>query len=290
MNGLPRGGELASPEHCHYACSLLDAQSNLRPGEWMAWYASNWGRQGRCMPSATANLFLMAHGILQPHPNGSSHPLRSGFLPKIPFPVEASRKSELPLHMHSAFSAEAPVRPCTPCMPVVDGKCYFDLVAWLFKAAKRDIYISGWYFSHHVYLRRDPLRDRLDQVLLAKAIEGVRVRVLLWDEVEMARNMNYGKSFYNKQMLEAMHPNIQVITHPEIAHLIQGVSVGALDDAAWSHHQKFVVVDQAVAVIGGLDLLVGRWDDHNHFMADPDRQTWLGLDYVSPFGEGMADS
>ena len=48
-------------------------------------------------------------------------------------------------------------------------------------------------------------------------------------------------------------------------------------------------MDQRVAVVGGLDLLVGRWDDHSHRMADVKKQSWLGLDYVSPDGGGGPD-
>lgn len=49
------------------------------------------------------------------------------------------------------------------------------------------------------------------------------------------------------------------------------------------------MVDQRVAVVGGLDLLVGRWDDHTHQLADTGKRRWLGLDYVSPEGTGPAD-
>jgi phospholipase D1/2 len=36
----------------------------------------------------------------------------------------------------------------------------------------------------------------------------------------------------------------------------------------WSHHEKVVVVDNHRACIGGLDLCFGRWDLHNHPLAD----------------------
>ena len=36
----------------------------------------------------------------------------------------------------------------------------------------------------------------------------------------------------------------------------------------WSHHEKVVVVDNVRACIGGLDLCCGRWDTHNHPLAD----------------------
>lgn len=36
----------------------------------------------------------------------------------------------------------------------------------------------------------------------------------------------------------------------------------------WAHHEKFIVIDYALAFIGGLDLCFGRWDDHQHPLAD----------------------
>lgn len=36
----------------------------------------------------------------------------------------------------------------------------------------------------------------------------------------------------------------------------------------WAHHEKFIVIDYALAFIGGLDLCFGRWDDRQHPLAD----------------------
>ena len=36
----------------------------------------------------------------------------------------------------------------------------------------------------------------------------------------------------------------------------------------WSHHEKVVIVDRHTAAIGGVDLCYGRWDTHNHPLAD----------------------
>lgn len=35
-----------------------------------------------------------------------------------------------------------------------------------------------------------------------------------------------------------------------------------------AHHEKFVVIDNALAFVGGIDLSFGRWDTHQHAMAD----------------------
>jgi phospholipase D1/2 len=36
----------------------------------------------------------------------------------------------------------------------------------------------------------------------------------------------------------------------------------------WAHHEKFIVIDYAMAFIGGLDLCFGRWDHWQHPLAD----------------------
>ena len=54
------------------------------------------------------------------------------------------------------------------------------------------------------------------------------------------------------------NPNIKLIRHPK--------NVGT-ELTLWSHHEKFVIVDQTVAFMGGIDLCYGRWDDDHHRLA-----------------------
>lgn len=51
----------------------------------------------------------------------------------------------------------------------------------------------------------------------------------------------------------------QVMRHPD--HARGGILL-------WAHHEKIVVIDQAYAFIGGLDLCYGRWDDRAHRLTD----------------------
>ena len=53
----------------------------------------------------------------------------------------------------------------------------------------------------------------------------------------------------------------------------------------WTHHQKFVCVDQAVAFVGGIDLAYGRFDTPSHPLLDvPVNGCTLfpGMDYTNP--------
>lgn len=50
----------------------------------------------------------------------------------------------------------------------------------------------------------------------------------------------------------------------------------------WSHHEKIVVVDQRIALIGGIDLAFGRYDTQDHQLCDPNGLIWIGKDYYNP--------
>lgn len=49
----------------------------------------------------------------------------------------------------------------------------------------------------------------------------------------------------------------------------------------WAHHEKLVVVDQAVAFLGGLDLAYGRWDTPEYRLTDLEGENGRGAK-VSP--------
>lgn len=58
--------------------------------------------------------------------------------------------------------------------------------------------------------------------------------------------------------------NIVVMRHPD-----HNVFENAGDMTFyWAHHEKFIVIDYAMAFIGGLDLCFGRWDNHQHPLSD----------------------
>ncbi|TEB25730.1 phospholipase D, partial [Coprinellus micaceus] len=145
----------------------------------------------------------------------------------------------------------------------IDGHDYMWAISEMLDNAKEAIFIlaTDWWLTPELYLRRPPAHFpewRLDQVLLRKAQEGVKIHVVVYKEVTQAMSMS---SKHTKNYLEELHPNITVMRHPD--------HVGAKDSVAiWSHHEKVVVVDNHWAAVGGLDLCFGRWDTHNHPLAD----------------------
>lgn len=156
------------------------------------------------------------------------------------------------------FDAFVPIRENTLAKWYVNGSGYFADVGQALEDAKEEIFITDWWLSPEVFMKRPANGDhwRLDQILKRKAEQGVKVCVLLFKEVELALGIN---SDYSKRTLMSLHPNIKVMRHPD--HVSSVVVL-------WAHHEKLVVIDQSVAFMGGLDLAYGRWDDHCYRLTD----------------------
>jgi phospholipase D1/2 len=109
---------------------------------------------------------------------------------------------------------------------LINGKEYFDQFITLMERAKHRIFIAGWYLAPGLYLKRDPVVEkyRLDRLLLRKAEQGVKIYVLLWAASQFAFNLQSG---FVTEYLNALHKNIQCMSHPQFTPL------------TWTHHQKF---------------------------------------------------
>ncbi|KAI8991905.1 hypothetical protein BDF20DRAFT_812470 [Mycotypha africana] len=150
-------------------------------------------------------------------------------------------------HRYDSFAA---VRHNAQVKYYIDGHNYCWAVSEAIERARECIYIEDWW----LYLRRPPSKYpeyRLDALLKRKADEGIKIY-----EVEMALTLD---SRHTKDALQALSENIIVLRHPD--HDIGGTFF-------WSHHEKFVVVDNEIAFLGGIDLCFGRWDTNGHPLAD----------------------
>lgn len=147
---------------------------------------------------------------------------------------------------------------------LVDGKSYFDALVESLSRARRSIFVLGW--DLHSRLRLQP--DRTDGVELGALLESLvrdrpdlRVRLLDWDFTFL---MTAEREFAPWLALDWR-------TDERISLRLDGRHpVGAC------HHQKLVVVDDAVAFVGGLDLTQGRWDTPEHRAEDPRRDDSAG--------------
>lgn len=162
-------------------------------------------------------------------------------------------------HRYDSF---APIRQNTYIKWFIDGEGYFAAVADAIKKAKEEIFITDWWMSPELILKR-PVANitewRLDKLLEERAKAGVKVFILLYKELEMTLSIN---SFYTKKTLSELHPNIKVLRHPD--HYVHSNNLVLY----WGHHEKLVCIDQKLTFMGGLDLCYGRWDDHTHRLND----------------------
>ena len=156
---------------------------------------------------------------------------------------------------------------------LVDGAAYFAAFAAAIERARKSIYITGWDIDSRVALVRDEetwqlsarLGDYLNEVVSKR--RGLHAHVLVWDfamiyalEREPLPSLKLGWSTHRRLhfRLDGNHPR------------------GA------SHHQKVVVVDDAIAFVGGLDLTKCRWDTPSHH-PDDRRRLDPGCGFYSPF-------
>ncbi|KAL9114506.1 MAG: hypothetical protein Q9227_001587, partial [Pyrenula ochraceoflavens] len=169
------------------------------------------------------------------------------------------------------FESFAPERPGNKIKWYVDGRDYFWAVSVALERATETIYIADWWLSPELFLRRPPFflqEYRLDQILKRRAEAGVQIYIIVYKEVAQALTCN---SAHTKHALRNLcpegspgHGNIHVMRHPD-----HNVFENMGDMTFyWAHHEKFIVIDYALAFIGGLDMCFGRWDLRQHLLAD----------------------
>ncbi|KAI0647733.1 phospholipase D [Trametes meyenii] len=177
------------------------------------------------------------------------------------------------------FDSFAPIRLNVAAQWLVDGRDYFWNLSRAILLARETIQIHDWWLSPELQLRR-PNKDRyrLDHLLEKKAKEGVKIYIILYQEVSSRTTPT--DSNYTKQRLTALHPNIMVQRSP--SHFQTGTFY-------WAHHEKLCVIDQTIAFMGGLDHCFGRWDTPQHILVDDPEASveagdyiWPGKDYSNP--------
>merc|ERR1712166_408480 len=192
------------------------------------------------------------------------------------------------------MGAFAPVRQAQRACWFVDGQDTFAAIRQSLEGAEQEVLIAGWMLSAEVLLGREQYsgaagengklevypKDSIEEgfvnpeiractlaeILLKLARRDVKVRIMIYKELEMALP-NASKNVAD--ILTNLHPNIRILRHPF------GISL-------WSHHEKLVIIDQAVAFIGGIDLAFGRYDTQNHSVGDVNTDHFPGKDFYNP--------
>ncbi len=166
------------------------------------------------------------------------------------------------------------IEPAHRAALLVDGADYFAAFRAAVAQARHSVFIIGWDINSRVELVRDgsaadELPSQLGKFLnaVAERNRDLQIYVLAWDfamlyalDREFLPLYRLGWSTHRRLhfRLDDAHP------------------VGA------SQHQKMVVVDDAVAFVGGIDLTKQRWDTTEHRPGDPRRRDPDGASY-SPF-------
>jgi phosphatidylserine/phosphatidylglycerophosphate/cardiolipin synthase-like enzyme/uncharacterized membrane protein YdjX (TVP38/TMEM64 family) len=152
---------------------------------------------------------------------------------------------------------------------LIDGAAYFAALADAIERAQRSVLMVGWDFHSRMRLRRDARDEQLVELLerVVRSRPRLRAHILGWD---FAMIYALEREFLPLE-------RFQHRTHRRI-HF-------RLDDqhpAGASHHQKIVVIDDAIAFCGGLDVTVCRWDTPEHAADDP-RRSDPGFSSYGPF-------
>ena len=144
---------------------------------------------------------------------------------------------------------------------LVDGEAYFRAFREAAIEAQQSIVILGWDFDTRIRMlidrESDGFPDQLGRFLHALLVRRQRLRIyiLTWDfHVIYFRERQWWlpSHFLANRRVRFVKDG----THP----------VGA------SHHQKVVVIDDAVAFVGGLDFAPCRWDTPAHRFDHPARK------------------
>jgi len=138
---------------------------------------------------------------------------------------------------------------------LIDSSAYFPALRAAATRAQRSIFIVGWDIDSRTKLAQDGVDDGFPVQLgdflkaLIECRRGLEVYILNWDfamlyapgrEVLPIYTLGWQSHRHLHFYLDGRHP------------------VGA------SHHQKIVVIDDAVAFVGGMDLAQERWDTPDH--------------------------
>jgi len=140
---------------------------------------------------------------------------------------------------------------------LVDGQDYFRVLLEAVRQARRSIHLLGWSFDPRARLTpdaADPGQLGRTLIELATANPALDVRLLVWRSALPISATQSGFPHRAKRWFNGT---------PVRFELDDKVPLGAC------HHQKVVVIDDALAFVGGADFADDRWDSAGHLDGDP---------------------
>jgi phosphatidylserine/phosphatidylglycerophosphate/cardiolipin synthase-like enzyme len=147
---------------------------------------------------------------------------------------------------------------------IVDMADYFDAAMAAMRKARHTIHLLNWAFEPQTLFHpkpgcTGPEDDRIANFLkrLSKDKQNLDIRILCWQSaLPVAATQNW-------------FPLADRRTFAGSA--VKFVLDGKLPMGA-SHHQKAIIIDDAIAFCGGGDIGPDRWDTHHHLDDDPRRE------------------
>jgi len=200
--------------------------------------------------------------------------LRRGLQRKEDSPTVTTQRPESILRPgDNVFAVARAERLCV----LIDAEAYFRAFHRAALRAKRSITILGWDFNSQTRLHFDPVPEGGPPALLGDFLNylvrrrrGLHINVLNWDYPMVFGADREFPPLYGFGWRPARRVRLRYDdTHP----------------VAGSQHQKIVLVDDALAFSGGIDLTVRRWDSSEHAPDDP-RRVAYGKPYP-PFHDMM---
>lgn len=163
-------------------------------------------------------------------------------------------------------------------IPYEPKRCWdniFDAIS----NARHLVYITGWSVYTEVTLVRDGNRQHpgsdmtIGELLKHKAREGVRVLMMIWDDLTTPFNLGIREGFFGTHDAKTANyfrfSDVHCVLCPRNFDASQSLLQATETSYMMCHHQKSVTVDldmkdggprRIVSFIGGLDVCDGRYD------------------------------
>lgn len=143
---------------------------------------------------------------------------------------------------------------------LIDGAAYFETIAEGVRRAQERVFILGWDIHSRTLLQR------------RKDGEGLELRELLRQALDRRRSLHVYILVWDFAMIFALERDWTPLFDPAWSrHPRLHFSMDDHHPVGACHHQKVVVIDDALGFAGGLDLTKRRWDTPEHLPEDPRR-------------------
>ncbi|MFW5693835.1 MAG: VTT domain-containing protein [Alkalispirochaeta sp.] len=144
---------------------------------------------------------------------------------------------------------------------------YFAAVQYGIHHAARRILIVGWSIDDRIRLVRDAPDQSLGELLVNRARENrnLHIQIRIWEAPAVFGADQHITTWFETQCAEL--ENLDLVRVPAAS-------------AFAARHEKYIIIDDRVAWLGGIDLSHNRWDMADHRVDNPHRANPDGERYV----------